>query len=58
MVRGGKNLNLILKANIVQPDAIIEEDKFDFEGICFNEMKSKKLTLSINLSYHLVFILI
>ena len=45
-IRGGKDLKLILKANIVQPDVIIEEDKFDFGGVCFNEMKIKNLTLS------------
>ena len=44
MIRGGKNLLLKLVANIVQPEVIIEEDLFDFGGVCFNEMKVKNMT--------------
>ena len=33
-------------ANVVQPEVIIEEEKFDFGGVCFNEMKTKNLTLT------------
>ena len=46
MIRGGKKLILKLVANIVQPEVIIEEEKFDFGGVCFNEMKTKNLTLT------------
>ena len=46
MIRGGKNLILKLVANVVQPEVIIEEDNFDFGGVCFNEMKTKNLTLT------------
>ena len=45
MIRGGKNLLLKLVANIVQPEVIIEEEKFDFGGVCYNETKTKHLTL-------------
>ena len=45
MILGGNNLLLHLKANVVQPEVIIEEDQFDFGGVCFNEMKIKNLTL-------------
>ena len=46
MIRGGKKLILKLIANIVQPEVIIEEEKFDFGGVCFNEMKTKNLTFT------------
>ena len=46
MIRGGKKLILKLVANVVQPEVIIEEEKFDFGGVCFNEMKTKNLTLT------------
>ena len=45
-IRGGKNLILKLIANVVQPEVIIEEENFDFGGVCFNEMKTKNLTLT------------
>jgi len=44
LIRGGKSLLLKVKANIVQPEVIIEEEKFDFGGVCFNEPKIKILT--------------
>ena len=44
IIRGGKDLILKLKANVVQPEVIIDEDKFDFGGVCFNEMRTKNLT--------------
>jgi hypothetical protein len=46
LIRGGKTLLLKVQANIVQPEIIIEEDKFDFGGVCFNEPKVKTLTFS------------
>lgn len=45
MIRGGNNLVMKLLANVVQPEVVIEEEKFDFGGVCFNEMKTKNLTL-------------
>ena len=46
LIRGGKSLLLKIKANIVQPEVIIEEEKFDFGGVCFNEPKVKNLTFT------------
>ena len=45
LIRGGKKLILKLKANVVQPEVIIQEEKFDFGKVCYNEMKTKNLTL-------------
>ena len=46
LIRGGKKLLLKIKANIVQPEVIIEEDKFNFGGVCFNEPKVELLTFT------------
>ena len=46
LIRGGKSLLLKVQANIVQPEVIIDEEKFDFGGVCFNEPKVKLLTFS------------
>ena len=46
LIRGGKKLILKIKANVVQPEVIIEEEKFDFGSVCYNEIKTKNLTLS------------
>ena len=46
LIKGGKSLILKVQANIVQPEVIIEEDKFDFGGVCFNEPKIKILTFT------------
>ena len=46
MIRGGKNIILKIVANIIQPEVFIEEEKFNFGGVCFNEMKIKNLTLT------------
>jgi hypothetical protein len=46
MIRGGKSLILKIIANIIQPEVFIEEEKFNFGGVCFNEMKIKNLTLT------------
>ena len=46
LIRGGKSLLLNVKANIVQPEVIIQEEKFDFGEVCFNEPKIKILTFT------------
>ena len=46
VIRGGRSLILKITANIIQPEVIIEEEKFNFGGVCFNEMKIKNLTLT------------
>ena len=46
LIRGGKSLLLKVKANIVQPEVIIQEEKFDFGGVCYNEPKIKTLTFT------------
>ena len=58
VIRGGRSLILKITANIIQPVVIIEEEKFNFGGVCFNEMKIKNLTLTKNQNYLQVFILI
>jgi len=44
LIRGGKSLLLHIKANIVQPEVIIVEDKFDFGGVSFNEPSTRTLS--------------
>ena len=51
VIRGGRSLILKITANIIQPEVIIEEEKFNFGGVCFNEMKIKNLTLTKNQNY-------
>jgi hypothetical protein len=46
LIRGGKGLVLKIMANIVQPEVIIEQDKFDFGGVSFNEQSTKVLTFN------------
>ena len=41
VIRGGRSLILKITANIIQPEVIIEEEEFNFGGVCFNEMKIK-----------------
>ena len=48
MIRGGKSLLLKIKANIVQPEIIIVQDKFDFGGVSFNEPSTRPLTFKNN----------
>ena len=45
-IRGGKGLVLKITANIVQPEVIIEQEKFDFGGVSFNEQSTKVLTFN------------
>ena len=44
LIRGGKSLLLHVKANIVQPEVVIVEDKFDFGGVSFNEPSTRTLS--------------
>ena len=44
LIRGGKSLLLHIQANIVQPEVIIVEDKFDFGGVSFNEPSTRTLS--------------
>ena len=48
LIRGGKKLNLIIKANVVQPEVFIVQDKFDFGGVSFNEPTMRLLTFRNN----------
>ena len=48
LIRGGKTLNLIIKANVVQPEVFIVQDKFDFGGVSFNEPTMRLLTFRNN----------
>ena len=48
LIRGGKSLLLHIKANIVQPEVIIVEDKFDFGGVSYNEPATKVLSFKNN----------
>ena len=48
LIRGGKSLLLHVKANIVQPEVIIVEDKFDFGGVSYNEPSTKVLSFKNN----------
>ena len=48
LIRGGKKLNLIIKANVVQPEVFIVQDKFDFGGVSFNEPTMRLLTFKNN----------
>ena len=48
LIRGGKQLNLIIKANVVQPEVFIVQDKFDFGGVSFNEPTMRLLTFRNN----------
>ena len=41
VIRGGRSLILKITANIIQPEVIIEEEKFNFGGVCFNKINIK-----------------
>ena len=46
LIRGGKPLTLNIMANIMQHEVIIEQEKFDFGGVSFNEQSKKVLTFN------------
>jgi len=48
LIRGGKKLTLIIKANVVQPEVFIVQEKFDFGGVSFNEPTMRLLTFRNN----------
>jgi hypothetical protein len=48
LIRGGKSLTLHVKANIVQPEVIIVEDKLDLGGVSYNEPSTKTLSFKNN----------
>ena len=48
LIRGGKKLTLITKANVVQPEVFIVQEKFDFGGVSFNEPTMRLLTFRNN----------
>ena len=50
LIRGGKPLTLNIMANIMQHEVIIEQEKFDFGGVSFNE-QSKKVLIFNNKSH-------
>jgi len=44
-IRGGKPLEIPIKANSLKPDVKIEEEEFDFAGVTFGDSKILPLTI-------------